>query len=99
PQAMTRAVKKGQEQGLEWWTARQINDWERARLSVRWGVGDDNSITIQSKATMEDATILWLDSSPDELESSRFNAWGFAFVAATTTLPRGISLLPAREKT
>ena len=34
-QAVRLCVQRGREEGLEWWTAREINDWERARRGVR----------------------------------------------------------------
>jgi hypothetical protein len=34
--AMERIIAEGRRRGVEWWTAEQINQWERARRSVRW---------------------------------------------------------------
>ena len=35
PAAMSNAIRRGRQEGLEWWSARQINVWERGRRSVR----------------------------------------------------------------
>ena len=81
PPAMLTAIRRGKEEGLEWWTARQINAWERARRTVAVKQIEGKSITLQASTQLADATILRL--SPD---ASDFSAWGFNFKATTTTL-------------
>jgi hypothetical protein len=81
--AMATAIRRGKQEGLEWWTARQLNAWERARRTVRLKALDGNGVTLQSDATLEDATVLRLSAEPN---SGNFAAWGFDFAATTATL-------------
>ena len=54
--AIVTAVRKAKSAGLEWWTARQIHQWEFARRSVEWIDCDDSSITLRSRSKLADAT-------------------------------------------
>jgi hypothetical protein len=78
-EAFRMVVRRAKEEGLEWWTARRINDWERARRSVRVAQyqqeSDGIAISLQSERDLIDATVLSLDNGGD------FTAWGFAFTA------------------
>jgi hypothetical protein len=88
PPACEHAIAKAKAAGMEWWTARQLNDWERARRSVTWSGyrGDGQStVTLSTKSALEGATLLWLDAGGD------FPAWGFKFRAETTSLASGAS--------
>ena len=89
PPALLKSVQRGKEEGLEWWTARRINDWERARRGVKWSgyqmEEDGAAVTMTSDQKLEDATILWLDPHARE-GAATFTAWGFAFRAEQTTL-------------
>lgn len=80
PPAVERAIVKAKEAGLEWWTAKRINEWERARRKVRWSAYSKDSVTIETGAELRDATVLWLDGSGE------FEAWGFRFRANVVTL-------------
>lgn len=89
PEALLTSVRRAKEEGLEWWTGRQIAEWERARRGVKWSnyqpEEDGAAVTVNAGVTLEDATILWLDPHARGGEHS-FTAWGFAFRAETTTL-------------
>src|SRR4029077_1910959 len=82
PAAMLMAIRRGKEEGLEWWTARQINAWERARRNVRVTQIAGDSVTLEAQDELADATVLMLSSSSD----GSFPAWGFKFHSAITTL-------------
>jgi hypothetical protein len=88
PPAVARAVEAAQAAGLEWWTARQINLWQRARRQVRWeqftASGEAAGIALTPEKDLDDATLLWLDPS------GSFEAWGFRFRAEQRTLPAGV---------
>jgi hypothetical protein len=79
--AFRMSVRRAREEGLEWWTARQINDWERTRRRVRVEKQSGASITLRASTALSDATILRLDR-----ESGDFTAWGFNFTAVVTSI-------------
>jgi peptidoglycan/xylan/chitin deacetylase (PgdA/CDA1 family) len=62
--ALIGAVAKAQERGMAWWTAEEINRWERARRAVRWRDyqlrGDGVSVTLETPDSLPGATVLWL---------------------------------------
>lgn len=80
--AFRMCVRRAREEGLEWWTARQINDWERARRKVRVEKFDSRAarITLRGENALEDATLLFLDRASD------FDAWGFSWRAVTQSI-------------
>jgi len=79
---------------MEWWTARRINSWERARRGVTWlctnSLSNRKNVTLRASDDLADATILSL-SLPDSVDGSdeeRFTAWGFIFAAKTRSIRR-----------
>ncbi len=90
--SLVDCVREAREAGLEWWTARRINQWERARRSVKlqrfnYEAGT-SSITLRAESELRDATVLCLN--PDHAETGEpFSAWGFNFAAAVETIPAG----------
>jgi hypothetical protein len=92
--AMATAIRIGQQAGLEWWTARRINAWERARRGVRLVAADRERVTLRTEVPLKDATILLLD--PGAAQGS-FSAWGCSFRSATTDLQGTQTItIPAR---
>jgi hypothetical protein len=91
-QAFRLCVRRAREEGMEWWTARQINDWERARRGVRLErcTRDDSgwSLTVRSDKSLPDATLLTLRTDRPASQSELI-AWGFAFDAVVQTLEPG----------
>jgi hypothetical protein len=89
PKAMLHAIRFGKEQGMEWWTARQINAWERARRTACIRDVSGDGFTISAETELPHATILW---SGKKLEvdgketGGVMQAWGFEFAAATATI-------------
>jgi hypothetical protein len=89
--AIVQAVARAKAEGMEWWTARQINSWERARRQVSW-VGFDHatnriSATLRAQSELADATILALVPGETSATSGdHFTAWGFSFLAQTRTI-------------
>jgi hypothetical protein len=93
PAAMSTAIRRGKQEGLEWWTARQINAWERARRTVRVAKMSGDSVTLEADAELADATVLVLSGgvAPVGLTGDgSFTAWSFKFHSATTTIRPGI---------
>lgn len=89
-QALAGIVAAGRAAGMEWWTARQINDWERARRAVRWQAGTGGAVSIASDGHIRDATLL-LFNPPSRavhvggaaVATTATERWGFPFLAVT----------------
>ncbi|MDW8289331.1 MAG: hypothetical protein RMM06_01295 [Armatimonadota bacterium] len=92
-----RSIRQAQQQGMEWWTARRINEWERARRKVRWSSyreqDDAVAVCVQSDTPLQEATLLFLaedgevtveGGSPHRVE--RTERYGFAMTAVTLDL-------------
>jgi len=57
--ALLDTVSYGRDQGLEWWTSRQINDWERARRTVKVDVLENGSaVAIESAADLSGVGVI-----------------------------------------
>lgn len=88
-QAVRLIVRRAREEGLEWWTARQINDWERARRGVRVERCASSAhvftLTLRSAKRLNEATLLTLRTD-GAAGNADFIAWGFAFEASVQTL-------------
>ncbi len=90
--ALREAIDAGRQAGLEWWTASQINAWERARRTVSWS---DYSLSEQEAAVkisvgveMTEATVLWIGapaSGKVELGNQDYR-WGFQATAEVIDL-------------
>jgi hypothetical protein len=106
--AIFTAVRETQAVGMAWWTAAQINRWERARRQAHWhdyqaqdGVA---TVTLASEADLPGASLLWLGDEPvcieangAALESKLLTRWGFPFHAATLDVQaRGAVALSGR---
>jgi peptidoglycan/xylan/chitin deacetylase (PgdA/CDA1 family) len=76
--ALVDAAALAKSRGLEWWTARELNEWERVRRKVKW-----HGTSIEAGTTLQDATLLTLGKGSD---ASR---WGFNFSVKTLTLQPG----------
>lgn len=88
--ALREAVRRGREAGMEWWTSREINDWERARRRVKWSV-DENGVVLESQHALEGATILTLKVAEtvtpvNGIPANSTIRWGFEFQAVTLDL-------------
>ncbi len=88
-QSLLNAVEAGRAQGIEWWTARQINDWERARRKTTWidhSISDEGaSVQIRTGDSLTGATLLWLCPEPTadttDVITGNVNFWGYPFEA------------------
>jgi hypothetical protein len=87
--ALREVTSKGREAGLEWWTAEQINNWERARRTARWDgyIVDENgkaNVSLKSETELPDATVLWI-KGPAAAGSANAR-WGFQAEVADVTV-------------
>jgi hypothetical protein len=89
-QAFLTAVARGKESGLEWWTARELDAWERARRRAHWSdYGSENGgaqVTLQLGESLPGATVLWLSPNPRPVtvngraqSAQTVERWGFRF--------------------
>jgi hypothetical protein len=92
--AIFTAVRETQAAGMAWWTAAQINQWERARRQVVWSnyQAQDGAatVTLASGADLPGATLLWLgdnamsiEADGNAIDSNVVTRWGFPFHAVT----------------
>jgi hypothetical protein len=81
--AMATAIRRGKQEGLEWWTARQINEWERARRKVKLVECSDSSVKLRAEEALRDATIIRLSAKKSP---STKTIWGFEFEQSVTTI-------------
>jgi hypothetical protein len=88
--------------GMEFWTAEQLNRWERARRSLRWdrctAAAEGTTVTLSVPTGLNAVTILWLAATPGnvtlddrELTPRTVERWGCAFQAVTFDLEADIS--------
>jgi hypothetical protein len=63
-QSLLEAIAEARRHGLEWWTAREISTWERARRTVSWSAfrkdGDAWTVSVTAQSLLENATIRWV---------------------------------------
>lgn len=90
------AVAQAKARGFEWWTAEQINNWERARRRVRWsGYAQDQNgvrVTLSAEEPLAGATVLWLDPAGKAAaggDAESVERWGFRFRRVTLDLAAG----------
>ncbi|MEA2735457.1 MAG: hypothetical protein QOE14_1908, partial [Humisphaera sp.] len=95
--AMLTAIRRGKEEGMEWWTGRQINAWERARRTAKITDFADGSFTIAAEQELPHATVLWLGKQKLEASGAEttgtLKAWGFEFAAVTATIKNSLRVV------
>ena len=101
-EALLNTAREALEASMEWWTARDINTWERARRSTRWQKQESNSnalqVTLCVEEALPDATLLFLQIEPEKLlvngsavETTNVTRWGFEFNSTVLSLEAGTS--------
>lgn len=109
--ALRTVVRSAREAGLEWWTSREINNWERARRGVQWSTrsGDNEAaVTLHCTQLLSQATVLFsipkdcnvvLDGVLQQTKIVR--RWGWEFQSIVTDLAPGgeytLQVLHTRE--
>jgi hypothetical protein len=65
-------IRRAQEHGMEWWTARRIDEWERARRALVWReyVPEEGGVCIRLEAAqaLEEATLLFVGQQEGTVE-------------------------------
>ncbi|MDO8587723.1 MAG: hypothetical protein Q7T82_11860 [Armatimonadota bacterium] len=93
-------IEKARALGMEWWTGRQINAWERARRGVTWSdyraASGNASVTLTAADSLDHASIMWLGGrsarvnvNGEERPSKLVKRWGFDFRSVTFDIERG----------
>lgn len=96
-ETILKALRSVQQRGVEWWTARRINEWERARRQVQWGEcrveGDTVTVHVRSDVPLQEATILFTAQDVRvsvegtiPIRVDRTQRWGFPMTAVTLDL-------------
>ncbi|HEY3268817.1 MAG TPA: hypothetical protein VGM37_18010 [Armatimonadota bacterium] len=91
--ALRGAVGAARMKGFEWWTARRIEAWERARRAVVWSGYSQRpggaSVMVTTPGRLEGATLMWLAPSAARVsvdgataEDGAVVRWGFRFQTA-----------------
>jgi hypothetical protein len=102
-EALVRALRTVRDAGLEWWTAQEIDRWERARRGFTWdryeASGSGVKIGFTAGDAMRGATILWLGdrlaaaaANGAPVSSRRLTRWGFEFLSVELDAGAGESV-------
>lgn len=102
-ETILHAVRKARECGMEWWTARRISQWERARREVRWleyrQQEGEVAVRLCSDTPLQEATLLFTTEigevsieNREPLHTERTERWGFAMTAITLNLQGDVTL-------
>lgn len=101
--AFVQVARNARAAGMEWWTARRLNEWERARRAVRWESPTSEKGTVKAHVSCQselaavdlaEATLLVLNASNlgvngETNAAERTTRWGFEFSAITANLAGG----------
>jgi hypothetical protein len=101
-QALKDAVRAARDRGLEWWTGRELGEWENARRQVTWSGWDQErdrvGISLAPAAALPGVTLLWL--APDTgtirvngavVPHRTVERWGFPFQSVVFDASPGVS--------
>jgi hypothetical protein len=90
-EAFVACAVQGRAAGMEWWTAGQINTWERARRQTQWRTGSQTpsgaAFSLHTgEAALAQATVLWQTPTARQatvngqsLQTQTVERWGFRF--------------------
>ncbi len=94
--AILEAVAASTAQGMEWWTAAQLNGWERARRQVQWHWQRETtgsaSVALHTPTALEEATILWFGGTQPAPTTEPVQRWGFTFSSTQVTTEAGATV-------
>jgi hypothetical protein len=95
-EALRYAIRCAKERGLEFWTATQINTWERARRKARWQATEQGASSLHPDAYLPEATFLCLVPDGRRLEingtasgTQTVECWGQRFQAVVMDVTPG----------
>lgn len=84
-EAILHSVRRAREAGMEWWTGRQIVEWNRARSGIIISPEEDGSAKFSSDSAISGATVLWLRPAG----GGAVKRWGFEFDVQVRDLAEG----------
>lgn len=92
--ALADVVEWARGRGMEWWTARELNTWERARRRAEWSAAPAVPCKVQlhTGTELQDATLMVLGSHSsvkvdgEEYPAECVTRWGFDFSSITLDL-------------
>ncbi len=93
--ALCGLVEYGRAQGIEWWTSKQIYEWEVLRRSVAAKFDSGNSFTLCAETPLREATLLFLKSREEPrtiridnqpVPSRSQSLYGFEFEAVSVDI-------------
>lgn len=95
--AMREAVRHAKGRGLAYWTAAQINAWQRARRAASWTTDQNGNLALTIDKPLTKATLLWLDvgQTPEPAVRDQdsnvkpMRCWGFDFHSVVVDLAEG----------
>lgn len=97
--ALLGAIEQGKRHGMEFWTARRINEWERARRSARWSgwrkTSSGTQCVLRADRVMDEATLMCLSTTQSSININGSGAtgnverWGFTFASAIVDIEPG----------
>ncbi|MDD5597158.1 MAG: hypothetical protein PHV82_04395 [Victivallaceae bacterium] len=96
-ESLFNIITKGKNLGMEWWTAKEINTWERARRSIIWSSYStdqrETTVCLKANALLNDASLLWLAPHATKVTidgkrvvSQTVEFWGFGFISTVISL-------------
>ncbi|MCW3051039.1 MAG: hypothetical protein JWN14_209 [Chthonomonadales bacterium] len=97
--AMRKAAERVRECGMEFRTATELNQWERARRACVWTDGDQvMTMNLKPSMTLPGATVLLLSAEPttvmingDTLRVQEVERWGCRFQSVTFDMEQEIT--------
>ena len=96
-ESISKIIRLARDAGMEWWTAAEINYWERARRTTQWQISKSEKnkpkFSISSASSMSEATLLWLNAptgkvraNGNDITLSPSKRWDIDFMGATLNL-------------
>ena len=79
------------DKGMPWWTAAQIDAWERARRTVRFGLRENGAYEVSADADLKGATVL-VPAREGDTQGDVVERYGVRFRAVTMDLEGGRSV-------
>jgi hypothetical protein len=98
--ALSSLLELGRSRGIEWWTSKQIYDWEMLRRGVE-AKFDAHTLLLHAGKPLHQATLLLLRNSPDPrpislngtvTPTTRRSIYGFDFDAVTLDIAGRVSV-------
>jgi hypothetical protein len=97
-EAFVACARRARAAGMEWWTAGEINTWERARRQTRWQAHGESRYSVCAGASgLSQATVLVMSPLAQRVringvsqDATTVERWGFAFQSVVCDLQSGV---------